>query len=147
LIREFGATHAEPGNALTGTTPLHALRDQPEIPALIHVSEISHRSNDMAYCYGGGLYRRSIVDKALVGNDVASLKEARVVAPDNTAIDYYVGLKPAAKNDFQVGDSVLWSSRAQIFVTRSSVAIISGIQSRQPVLNGIFNPFGQKVAQ
>ena len=146
LIREYGATHAEPGNALTGTTPLHALCDQPEIPALIHVSEISHKSKDMAYCYGGGLYRRSSVDKALVGNDPASLKEAKVFAPDNTAIDYYVGLKPAAKGDFHVGDSVLWSSRAQIFVTRSSVAIVSGIQSGKPALDGIFNPFGQKVA-
>ena len=146
LIRKYGATHAEPGNALTGTTPLHALCDQPELPALIHVTEVSHHSKDMSYCYGGGLYRRSSVDRALVGNDPAGLREVKVVTPDNTAIDYYVGLKSAAKNEIHVGDSVLWSSRAQIFVTRSTVAIVSGIQSGKPMLDGIYNPFGQKVA-
>jgi len=145
LVRKFGATHVEPGNALTGTTPLHALHTQPEIPALIHVTEISHQFENTSYCYGGGLYRRSSVTKAFVGRNGANLMEVRVISPEKTSIDYYVGLKSMAKNEINVGDTVLWSSRAQLFVTRSSVAVVRGIQDGNPVLTGIYNPFGQKV--
>jgi predicted amino acid racemase len=145
LISRYGATHAEPGNALTGTTPLHAILRQPEKPALIHVTEISHEYKNIYYCYGGGLYRRSTVTRALVGNNATALREARVISPDKTSIDYYVGLKLNDQEKAQVGDSVLWSSRAQLFVTRSSVAIIKGIQQGKPELAGIFNPFGLKI--
>jgi len=142
LIRENGGTHVEPGNALTGTTPIHAVSSQPEKPALIHVTEISHFYKNIYYCYGGGLYRRSTVSKALIGNTLTSLHEAKVISPDKTAIDYYVGLKMNQKEKAAVGDSVIWSSRAQLFVTRSHVAIIKGIQHGNPELVGIYNPFG-----
>lgn len=147
LIREYGATHAEPGNALTGTTPLHALCSQPEKPALIHVTEISHEFENTYYCYGGGLYRRSVVTKALVGNDPKKLTEVKVISPEKTSIDYYVGLKTDGREQFNIGDSVLWSSRAQLFVTRSSVAVVRGIQENNPELVGIYNPFGQRIDQ
>lgn len=147
LLRENGATHVEPGNALTGTTPLHAVSSQPEKPALIHVTEISHAYKDMYYCYGGGLYRRSTVTKALVGNTLTSLHEVKVISPDKTAIDYYVSLKMKSKDKVEIGDSVLWSSRAQLFVTRSSVAVVKGIQKNNPELVGIYNPFGQRIDQ
>ena len=39
-IRKLGGHQGEPGHALTGTTPLHAVLDLPEIPALVYVSEI-----------------------------------------------------------------------------------------------------------
>ncbi len=145
LIRENGATHVEPGNALTGTTPIHAISDQPEKPALIHVTEISHLYKDVYYCYGGGLYRRSTVTKALIGNKLTSLHEAKVISPDKTAIDYYVGLKIKPREEAAVGDSVIWSSRAQLFVTRSSVAVIKGIQHGNPKMVGIYNPFGLEI--
>jgi len=145
IIRRYGATHAEPGNALTGTTPLHAMCNQPEKPALIHVTEISHEYKNTYYCYGGGLYRRSTVTKALVGKDPNALIEAKVLSPEKTSIDYYVGLKMGAKGKANIGDSVLWSSRAQLFVTRSSVAVVRDIRKGKPKLVGIYNPFGQKI--
>ncbi len=144
LIQRYGATHVEPGNALTGTTPLHAVSSQPEKPALIHVTEISHEYKNVYYCFGGGLYRRSTVTKALVGNEPTALKEARVISPEKTSIDYYVGLKMSTKERAEIGDSVLWSSRAQLFVTRSSVAIVKGIRHGKPELAGIYNPLGWK---
>ena len=145
LLSRFGATHAEPGNALTGTTPLHAISKQPELPALIHVSEISHHFESTDYCYGGGLYRRSSVTRAIVGNDPSHMREAKVITPQKTSIDYYVGLKPKDKKEFRTGDTVLWSSRAQIFVTRSSVAVVQGIRTNTPTLVGIYDPFGRSL--
>src|SRR5699024_7670544 len=53
-IKELGGTHGEPGHAFTGTIPINAHIDQPEIPALIYISEISHIYGNEAYAYGGG---------------------------------------------------------------------------------------------
>src|SRR5262249_23570263 len=56
-LAEAGATQVEPGHALTGTTPLHAIRDDlPEVPAAAYVTEVSHLHGDRAYCFGGGFY-------------------------------------------------------------------------------------------
>jgi predicted amino acid racemase len=38
------------GHGLTGTTPLHAVRDEPEPPAALYISEISHHHGGRAYC-------------------------------------------------------------------------------------------------
>ena len=41
-LAEAGATQVEPGHGLTGTTPLHAMGDLPEVPAICYLSEVSH---------------------------------------------------------------------------------------------------------
>ena len=38
---------------MSGTTPLHAVRDLPERPAVCYVSEVSHLHAGRAYCFGG----------------------------------------------------------------------------------------------
>ena len=48
-----GATHGEPGHALTGTTPLHQREDQAELPAMVYVSEVSHLDRDRRLCVRG----------------------------------------------------------------------------------------------
>ena len=55
-LADAGATQCEPGNGLHGTTPLHAIEDLPELPAVCYLSEVSHQHADRAYCFGGGLY-------------------------------------------------------------------------------------------
>jgi predicted amino acid racemase len=55
-LAEAGTTQVEPGHGLTGTTPLHAVEDLPELPAVVYVSEVSHYHGSDAYCFGGGLY-------------------------------------------------------------------------------------------
>ena len=50
-LADHGATQCEPGHGLTGTTPLHALRDLPEVPAVCYVSEVSHLHAGRAYCF------------------------------------------------------------------------------------------------
>jgi len=140
-IAEMGGTHGEPGHGILGTTPIHALIDQVEIPAIVYVSEISHNFDNMSYCYGGGHYRRSQMESALVGKDLRSADRIDVQIPDSDAIDYYIGLKKHAN----VGDTAVFSFRSQIFVTRSQVAVVKGISEGKPQVVGIYDSHGSLV--
>jgi len=55
-LADAGVTQVEPGHALTGTTPWHAVEDLPELPAVCYLSEVSHHYGGRAYCFGGGMY-------------------------------------------------------------------------------------------
>ena len=66
-MAEFGGNCGEPGHGLSGTTPMHAVYELEERPAVVYVSEISHNFMGNAYCFGGGHYRRSHVKKVRVG--------------------------------------------------------------------------------
>lgn len=140
FIRQLGGHHGEPGHALTGTTPLHAISDLPELPSIVYVSEISHHLNGKSYFYGGGHYRRGHFENVLVehrGNLIADTVEML----DDTSIDYYF----ATHKQHHVGNTVIGSFRTQIFVTRSYVAVVSGIQKGKPVVEGIFTSLGERV--
>lgn len=142
-IARYGGTHGEPGHGLLGTTPLHAASDQPEVPAVVYVSEISHGLDGGSYCYGGGHYRRSHMTSAVVGNTLSALRRVEVESPDTESIDYYLRLNCRA----DVGETVLMAFRTQIFVTRSDVAVVEGIQSGSPKLAGIYDSQGHLLCQ
>ena len=142
-LATMGATHGEPGHALTGTTYLHACAGQAETPALVYVSEISHFYGNQAYAIGGGVYRRARMNNALVGSTSMSLVRTQALALDPTAIDYYVTLALPPGHTFRVGDTVILASRAQVFASRSYVAVVSGIQRGTPKLAGLFDPLGK----
>ncbi len=141
LIAENGGTHGEPGHGLLGTTPLHAAKDEPEKPAIVYVSEVSHNFNGRGYCFGGGYYRRSHVENALVGKSISKSGLLKVKAPDLESIDYYFELN----NPCEIGDTVIMSFRSQIFVTRSKVAIVKGISKGNPEIVGIYDSQGNLV--
>lgn len=141
LIAALGGTHAEPGHGLLGTTPLHAVSPQPEAPAIVYVSEISHRSGSTSYCFGGGHYRRSFMKNALVGSHLESAYRMEASAPSDENIDYYLSLLGQA----EVGDTAVFSFRTQIFVTRSQVAVVEGLATGRPRLAGIYSHLGYPV--
>ena len=145
ILAQMGATHGEPGHALTGSTYLHARSKQAERPAMVYVSEVSHLYGNRAHLFGGGTYRRAKVNNALVGTHPGRLARAQIVPLDPKAIDYYVSLSLPPEHEVQVGDSVIVASRAQIFVSRSYVAVVSGIQAGKPSLVGIFDSSGKRV--
>lgn len=145
LLAAHGATHGEPGHALTGTTPLHAYTEQPELPAMVYVSEVSHCHGNRAIVIGGGIYRRATVERALVGCGPGSLINVPVLPLDVAAIDYYVALDVPQGASVRAGDTVIWASRTQAFVTRAYVAVAADIQSGRPRLLGIFDPWGNEV--
>ncbi|GGA43449.1 hypothetical protein GCM10007416_15660 [Kroppenstedtia guangzhouensis] len=147
LLKSMGATHGEPGHALTGTTPLHQHPGQPEQPAIVYISEISHREGDVAYAYGGGHYRRSRMRLAMIGRNLEEMMNRKVplmeLAPE--AIDYTIGLH-VGKMPVEVGETVLFAFRTQIFVTRSEVAVVSGLHSGRPEIKGIYNHLGESLS-
>ncbi|MFB4419561.1 YhfX family PLP-dependent enzyme [Streptomyces sp. QL37] len=143
LLAELGATHGEPGHALTGTTPLHAVDPaQPEKPAYVYVSEVAHTLDDgRPAVFGGGFYARSHIRGALLPRTGARLG-VQDAPPEN--IDYYRLLDaPAGTVDVRLGDTALFAFRTQIFVTRSTVAVVSGIASGSPRLNGLYDAQGR----
>lgn len=150
MLAKAGATQVEPGHGLTGTTPLHAVRDLPELPAICYLSEISHIYNGKPFCFGGGLYIDPVFPeydvKALVGIDAdTALKQPiSVKIPPANAIDYYGILSPEKDQKVRVGDSVLFGFRVQAFVTRAFIVPISGISRGRVVVEGIYTSDGRK---
>ncbi|MGL5232689.1 MAG: YhfX family PLP-dependent enzyme [Fusobacteriaceae bacterium] len=139
-IFNLGGTHGEPGHSLTGTTQYNAKNLEGEIPGIIYVSEVSHNLSGKGYCYGGGHYRRSGMINALVGKNYKESKRYSLEAPTMESIDYYFELSNVAP----IGDTVISSFRTQIFVTRSDVAVVSGISKGLPEIVGIYDSFGRE---
>ncbi|MBW4844203.1 MAG: YhfX family PLP-dependent enzyme [Lachnospiraceae bacterium] len=137
-IRSFGGTQGEPGHALTGTTPLHALQEQSEKPAMVYVSEISHHFDGHSYLYGGGYYRRGHWENVIVVQ--AGKREYDKLLPfSDESIDYYLGVN----KKHAIGATVIAAFRTQMFVTRSEIAVIDGIQKKEPKLLGIYDSQGR----
>jgi predicted amino acid racemase len=148
-LAEAGATQCEPGNALHGTTPLHAVEDLPEEPAMLYLTEVSHHHNGNAFCFGGGLYIDPVFPKydvkALVSPEPTSSRSAlaSVEIPDYSAIDYYAMIDATGPVKPSTGDSVVFGFRGQAFVTRANVVGISGVTRGTPRVTSIENSFGQ----
>ena len=151
VLASAGATQVEPGHGLTGSTPLHAVRDLPEGPAMLYLSEVSHVYNGHPYCFGGGLYIDPVFPpypvQALVGADADSALANVVQAtlPPPSAIDYYGILRPNEDKPIRTGDTVIFGFRAQAFVTRAYIVPISGVSMGQPAVEGIWTSDGRRV--
>jgi predicted amino acid racemase len=143
-----GATQAEPGHGLTGTTPLHAYEDLPEVPSVVYLSEISHFAGGRAYCFGGGLYVDPVFApyrlEAIVTSEPTESDWAKVpvAIPPREGIDYYGLIDLPASRTIRVGDSVVFGFRIQAFVTRAKVVGVSGITVARPEPQGIYTALG-----
>lgn len=150
LLAEVGATQVEPGHGLTGTTPLHAVRDLPERPAVAYVTEVSHVHGHEAYCFGGGLYIDPVFAeyplRVLVSREPTAAQHALlpVEIPPPAAIDYY-GMIDGSTRMPAVGETVVFGFRPQIFVTRAYSVGISGLASGEPVVETIHDALGRPV--
>lgn len=139
LLAKYGVTHAEPGHALTGTIPSNQQGDQPEHIAMLWLSEISHTFRGDSYCFGGGYYRRGHARNALIFTAQSDTPlEAQLKPVDDSSIDYYL---PIA-GEFPVSSAVVLCFRTQIFVTRSDVVLVSGIQRGAPEIVGRYDSLG-----
>jgi predicted amino acid racemase len=146
-LADVGATQVEPGHALTGTTPWHAVSDLPELPAMLYLTEVSHQYLGRAFCFGGGLYVDPVFSqyqvRALVGQSPDEVLTTRVDAflPATDAIDYYGQLDV----DARPGATVIFGFRAQAFVTRALIAPVSGIAVGAPCLHGLWTSDGRAI--
>lgn len=156
-LAEAGATQVEPGHGLTGTTPLHAVEDLEEEPAIAYVSEVSHFHNGSAYVFGGGLYVDPVLGasstSALVypggSIDMSEALQLDVDMPAPEAIDYYCRIpltegSASPRDHVDVGDTVIFGFRPQVFVTRSLTAAVSGISTGRPHVEGIWAANGSR---
>ncbi|MDE1239744.1 YhfX family PLP-dependent enzyme [Vibrio aestuarianus] len=136
MIHEFGGTHGEPGHALTGTFPENRDGSQPERIAMLYLSEISHHHKCDSYCFAGGYYRRGNLDNALIDSEFV-----KVSNDDTNSIDYHLKVEGIHK----VGTPLIMAFRTQVFVTRSDVVIVDGIQSGQPKVLGRYTALGDPI--
>lgn len=59
-------------------------------------------------------------------------------------IDYYRLLqRPTHAADVEVGDTAVLAFRTQIFVTRSTVAVVAGLSTGEPRLTGLYDAQGR----
>jgi predicted amino acid racemase len=141
-LASAGVTQVEPGHALTGTTPWHAVEDLVERPAVCYVSEVSHLHAGRAYCFGGGMYVDPVFPPyqvtAVVGREPGSTALLPATLPPPSAIDYYGQLDLAGAPPVEAGDTVVFGFRAQVFVTRAYTAGITGIAEGRPRVAGIY---------
>lgn len=139
----YGITSAEPGHGLSGTTPLHAVKDCVEKPCVLYLSEVSHNLNNKSYAYGGGYYRRGHLKNAFVGKEINHLNKVIVNPPALDSIDYHFELSEPA----EIGASVIMAYRFQVFVTRSDVCLIKGIHENKPEIIGLYNSLGDEITR
>ncbi len=132
MLKKAGITHGEPGHALTGTTPLHAVRSLPEDPAMIYVSEISHEDKENVYVIGGGFYERGNMTGAYVGNSPEQIFDTFLKGKslNSEYIDYYGRLERGSH--VSIGDTAIYAFRTQVFVTRANVALVRGLHEGVP---------------
>jgi predicted amino acid racemase len=143
-IAKRGGTHVEPGHGLTGTTPLGTVRETPETPAILYLSEISHIHKGRGHVFGGGLYvdpvRGSYPLEVLTGKKLE--KRSAELIPAG-GIDYY-GYVDGQINE---GDAVIFGFRPQVFVTRGQVAAVDGISSGKPSVLGLYDSQGNIISR
>ena len=151
LLAEAGATQVEPGHGLTGTTPLHAVRDLPEQPAVLYLSEVAHIHQGVPLCFGGGLYIDPVFGdyqvRAVVAHDPSELSTEPVPVdmPDPASIDYYARLHPGGARAIAEGATVVFGFRVQAFVTRTFVVGLAGVSAGRVRVAGVWNGFGDEV--
>lgn len=147
LLKAEGATTGEPGSSLTGTTPLNAFGEQPEVPAICYVSEVAHTFGERVFTFGGGFYARGHIKGAFVGRAGSDLDCYLPAVPyPAEAIDYYGELLNRDGRDVRVGDTAVYAFRNQVFVTRARVAVVEGLRSGRPRMTGVFSSLGVPVS-
>jgi predicted amino acid racemase len=139
LLDGWGPASAEPGHALTGTGPHHAMGLGTEGPAVVYVSEIVQVDGDTATGLGGGLYRRGGLRWALVGGDraITDSRPLRVRLPEAQYIDYYFTMEAPPGRRLKVGQTVVAALRPQVFVGYARTVALHGLHNGTPTLAAI----------
>jgi predicted amino acid racemase len=157
ILADEGATHAEPGHAFTGSTPWHAFEDLPERPAWVYVTEVSHSNADRAYSFSGGLpqsgyhgfftmryhqaFLYALAERGGVYKKV--LAEPPPLTMDSQAWpDYYTVLHQPVEFSLEMGNTILFGFRPQIYMSRSKVTIVKGIGTSNMTVLGTFDRNG-----
>ena len=146
-----GATHIEPGHGMTGTTPISVVKDLPERPAILYVTEVSHIMKDRAYIFGGGMWVDPVFGPYQImgfvhrDSDKIFTQKVKAEFAPYELIDYYSDLLPESGQDVKINDTAIFGFRPQVFVTRGYTAVLSGVQDGHPKVVGTFDRTGKKI--
>jgi predicted amino acid racemase len=158
-LADNGATHAEPGQALIGMTPLHGFSDEPEIPGMAYVTEVDHVLGARAFAYASGFVANVTIGiwnpltyeylYALAGSSLKELMRQKVVLEppvlpgSDPTFFMYLTLRRTPGTTLKVGQTVVTACRGQVYRANSvKVAVVGGVQSGKPRLKGIFDRNG-----
>jgi len=163
-IAENGGTHAEPGSGILGANTQHTFEEEPELPAFVYVSEVSHWLGEKTYAHGGGMSfpgggwgllpdgtlwegGNHIVLEALVGRNLVDGVANRMQSVLSSADPFNYNLPlTGGKKKPSVGDTAAYGFiTPQVFVTRGWNAVVEGISENRPRLLGIFDQGGNIV--
>jgi predicted amino acid racemase len=129
--------------SVTCVATLHAHEELPEVPAMVHVTEVTHADGSAVHTLGGGFYARGRLREALVARGDERLRlAAEPLEPG--AIDYYGTLRAAGAGSLRPGETVVYAFRSQAFVSRSTVAVVAGVGSA-PVVRGLYDARGNQL--
>lgn len=140
MLAKVGATQVEPGHGLTGTTPLSAVFETIERPAIAYVTEVMHHHQGRAFVLGGGLYMDPVLGdlptKAAVFTERGDFDIFNADMPNPGAIDYYAALSPNKNGTLPpIGSTVIFGFRPQIFVSRGMTIGIDNSSSEPKALH------------
>jgi predicted amino acid racemase len=140
MLAKVGATQVEPGHGLTGTTPLSAVFETIERPAIAYVTEVMHHHQGRAFVLGGGLYMDPVLGdiptKAAVFTERGDFDIFNADMPNPGVIDYYAALSPNKNGTLPpIGSTVIFGFRPQIFVSRGMTIGIDNSSSEPKALH------------
>lgn len=140
MLAKAGATQVEPGHGLTGTTPLSAVVETIEKPAIAYVTEVMHHHQGRAFVLGGGLYMDPVLGdiptKAAVFTDSGDFEILEADMPNPGAIDYYAALSPNKNGTLPpIGSTVIFGFRPQVFVSRGMTVGIENSSTKPKALH------------
>jgi len=101
--------------------------------------------DNKAYIFGGGTWVDPVFSPyqimAFVHREPDSIFTQKVKSefPSRKLIDYYADLIPDFGQDVRINDSVIFGYRSQIFVNRSLVSVLSGVQTGHPKIVGTYD--------
>ena len=161
LLAENGVTHVEPGSALTGSNTYHLFTDdEPEKPAMVYLTEVSHIWDQKVDVFGEGFFiddppvslSEGFKHQAYFGSSPEKIMERKMDflgigargGSGFAKIDYH-GILDAKGQEVHVGDSVVFGFRGQLFMDRSYSAVVEGLSTGNPRLVGVWDWAGHRI--
>jgi hypothetical protein len=164
IVAENGGTHAEPGSGTIGGNTSHTFGQEPELPAFVYVTEVSHWLGEKIYAYGGGMAfpgggwglfpdgtlwegGNRIAMDALVGTNLRDALSHRLQSVLSSADPFNYNL-PLSRGvtESSVGETVVYGFiTPQVFTSRSWNAVVEGTSENKPRLLGLFDQGGNLV--
>jgi predicted amino acid racemase len=160
LLAAAGATHCEPGQAFVGGLVANGFVDEPEIPAIAYLTEVSHRVGETPYVFAASMVANATIGiwhhleyDALAGvlssdgrdplGVPVRMSPQHFPASDPTGF-MYNAVRPLRSADAHIGDTVIFGFRTQLYRANGArLAVVGGIREGTPRVVGVYDRNGR----